>query len=227
MVIKWQLAVEGEIAHLITLPHVPKKTIDRFVDQIASDLRKKKTSKEKPNHPDSMNHVPISFFEERKANGDFRSDPGNLLEWYEIYLFVYWSPIISKLFFNSPSNLTNLTYTFMIFGVGFLARPLGGIFFGRLGDRIGRKKAMILSILMMILPTFVTGLLHLRTDWHFRSNHSGAHAFFTSFPRRRRIARGHLLPLRKLSPSHSKIPLQLGPVGYQVGILISTSSAFS
>jgi len=64
-----------------------------------------------------------SFSKKEKRTVIFAVTLGNLLEWYEIYLFVYWSPIISKLFFNSPSNLTNLTYTFMDLGVGFLASP--------------------------------------------------------------------------------------------------------
>lgn len=84
---------------------------------------------------------------------------GNLLEWYEIYLYVYWAPIIAKLFFNSESELVNLTNTFLVFAVGFLARPLGGVFFGRLGDRIGRRKSLILSLAIMTIPTFATGLL--------------------------------------------------------------------
>lgn len=87
---------------------------------------------------------------------------GNLLEWYEIYLFVYWSPVLAKLFFKPDSGNLDLTYTFLIFALGFLARPLGGLFFGRLGDRIGRKKAFMLSLMMMTVPTLLTGLLPTR-----------------------------------------------------------------
>ncbi len=84
---------------------------------------------------------------------------GNLLEWYEIYLYVYWSPIIAKLFFRAESDLVNLTNTFLVFAIGFLARPIGGIFFGRLGDRIGRRKSLLLSLVIMTIPTFATGFL--------------------------------------------------------------------
>ena len=84
---------------------------------------------------------------------------GNLLEWYEIYLYVYWSPVIAKLFFPPEAEKINLSRTFLIFAVGFLARPLGGLFFGRLGDSIGRKKAFILSLVMMTIPTILTGFL--------------------------------------------------------------------
>lgn len=84
---------------------------------------------------------------------------GTTLEWYEIYLYVYWAPIISKLFFPKNPYVENLTDVFLIFGLGFLARPLGGIFFGRIGDLIGRKKSLILSIVAMTFPTFIMGLL--------------------------------------------------------------------
>lgn len=84
---------------------------------------------------------------------------GNILEWYEIYLYIYWAPIISRLFFNATSDLGNTINVFTVFAIGFMARPLGGLFFGRLGDKIGRKKTLILSVLLMSFPTFVIGLL--------------------------------------------------------------------
>ena len=66
---------------------------------------------------------------------------GNILEWFEIYLYAYWAPYLSRVFFDFHSDLANLISMFVIFGAGFLARPFGAIFFGRLGDRIGRKSA--------------------------------------------------------------------------------------
>src|SRR5690606_29829893 len=103
--------------------------------------------------------VIIHFMRKGERNVILDVTIGNFLEWYEIYLYVYWAPIISKLFFESSSDLTNLIHTFLIFAVGFLTRPLGGLFFGRLGDLIGRRKSLLLSIVMMIIPTFITGLL--------------------------------------------------------------------
>ncbi|MBM3184210.1 MAG: MFS transporter, partial [Chlamydiae bacterium] len=100
----------------------------------------------------------IDLSKKRFASIIFAISFGNFLEWYELSLYVYWAPILSKLFF-SGDDIVALIKIFMIFGVGFLARPLGGIFFGRLGDRIGRRKSLILSILLMTFPTFITGLL--------------------------------------------------------------------
>jgi len=84
---------------------------------------------------------------------------GNILEWFEIYLYAYWAPVLSRVFFNFDSDLVNLISTFVIFGAGFLARPLGAILFGRLGDLIGRRKSFTLSITVLTIPTFIIGLL--------------------------------------------------------------------
>jgi MHS family proline/betaine transporter-like MFS transporter len=84
---------------------------------------------------------------------------GSILEWYEIYLYIYWSPLICRLFFGNGDSEANLFNTFLIFALGFVSRPLGGILFGRLGDTIGRKRSLLISIGMMMLPTFVMGLM--------------------------------------------------------------------
>ncbi len=77
---------------------------------------------------------------------------GGILEWYEFFLYIYWSPLIAQLFFNSTSEVMGLINTLLIFFIGFLARPIGGLFFGYLGDRFGRKFAFMATIVLMILP---------------------------------------------------------------------------
>ncbi len=72
---------------------------------------------------------------------------------------MYWSPFLARLFFDPLSGNNKIVYTFLIFAFGLLMRPIGGLFFGRLGDRIGRKKAFILSLMMMTFPTILTGFL--------------------------------------------------------------------
>jgi MFS transporter, MHS family, proline/betaine transporter len=84
---------------------------------------------------------------------------GNALEWYDFVLYVQFSTIISKLFFPSEDPLTSLLATFGVFAVGFVMRPLGGVLFGRIGDRFGRKSALIFSILMMAIPTALIGFI--------------------------------------------------------------------
>jgi MFS transporter, MHS family, proline/betaine transporter len=84
---------------------------------------------------------------------------GNLLEWYDFGLFGFFAPVISQLFFPAEDKLAGLLGTFGVFAVGFLMRPLGGIFFGYMGDRLGRKLALEFSVALMAIPTALIGLL--------------------------------------------------------------------
>ncbi|HSX04561.1 MAG TPA: MFS transporter [Rhabdochlamydiaceae bacterium] len=153
---------------------------------------------------------------------------GNFLEWYEIYLYVYWAPIIAKLFFDhSNSELVNSTNAFLLFALGFLARPLGGLYFGRLGDRIGRKKALVLSILMMIFPTFMTGLLPTYAQIGvFASIILGFMRVLQAFP-----AGGELPGAICYLYESSKLPNRryissYASLGYQLGIIVSTAECY-
>lgn len=84
---------------------------------------------------------------------------GNLFEWYDFALFGYFAPVIGKLFFPSENKTVELISAFGAFAAGYLIRPLGGMMFGYIGDRMGRKKAMVLSILFMAIPTALIGVL--------------------------------------------------------------------
>lgn len=84
---------------------------------------------------------------------------GNALEWYDFVLYVQFSTIIGKLFFPSDDPFTSLLATFGIFAVGFVMRPIGGVLFGFLGDKFGRKSALVFSILMMAIPTALIGFI--------------------------------------------------------------------
>lgn len=84
---------------------------------------------------------------------------GNLFEFYDFILFAYFAPILGKLFFPSADETTELIKAFGVFAVGFLVRPLGGVVFGHIGDKVGRKEALVLAIILMAIPTAVIGLL--------------------------------------------------------------------
>lgn len=84
---------------------------------------------------------------------------GNLFEWFDFALFGYFAPIIGKLFFPSDDPTIELISAFGVFAAGFLARPLGGIIFGHIGDRLGRKKALVMTIILMAAPTAIIGCL--------------------------------------------------------------------
>lgn len=84
---------------------------------------------------------------------------GNVMEWYDFALFGYFAPIIAGHFFPSTDQLTSLLQTYGVFAAGFVMRPLGGALFGYIGDRYGRSRALIVSVLMMGAPTFALGIL--------------------------------------------------------------------
>src|SRR5579863_4973042 len=84
---------------------------------------------------------------------------GNGLEWYDYALYAYMTLIISKLFFPAGHAEIHLLATLGIFAVGFVARPFGGVLFGWVGDKFGRRVALVTSIFMMAAPTGCIGLL--------------------------------------------------------------------
>jgi MHS family proline/betaine transporter-like MFS transporter len=84
---------------------------------------------------------------------------GNVLEWYDFGLFGYFAPVIAREFLPSHDPLASLLGTFGVFATGFLMRPLGGLIFGFVGDRLGRKLALELSVVLMALATTLLGLL--------------------------------------------------------------------
>lgn len=84
---------------------------------------------------------------------------GNVMEWYDFAVYGYFAPIIGQQFFPSDDPATSLIAAFGVFAAGFLMRPLGGLVFGHIGDRLGRKAALTLSVLAMAIPTCLIGLL--------------------------------------------------------------------
>jgi MFS family permease len=89
----------------------------------------------------------------------FLSSLGGALEFYDFIIFIVFAKIISALFFPAQDLTASLMFTFGVFALGYIVRPLGGFLFGHFGDRFGRKKTFIASVLMMAIPTFLMGLL--------------------------------------------------------------------
>ncbi len=87
------------------------------------------------------------------------SSLGGALEFYDFIVFVFLAKTIGSLFYPSQNPVLSLITTYSVFAVGYLARPLGGMIFGHIGDRYGRKKTFIATLLLMALPTFFIGLL--------------------------------------------------------------------
>jgi len=84
---------------------------------------------------------------------------GNALEWYDFILFLQFAPFIGQLFFPSADPNAAFLAALGVFAVGFVMRPIGGVMFGYIGDRYGRKVSIIISILLMSIPTAAIGFL--------------------------------------------------------------------
>lgn len=84
---------------------------------------------------------------------------GSSLEWYDFALYGCFANLIAQHFFPQNDHQAALLGTFAVFAIGFLARPLGAIVFGHLGDRQGRRLPFLLSLYGITLPTLVIGLL--------------------------------------------------------------------
>ena len=89
----------------------------------------------------------------------FTSSLGTVFEWYDFYLYGSLAAIIAKQFFSGLDPTSAYIFALLGFAAGFLVRPFGAIFFGRLGDMIGRKYTFLVTIVMMGAATFIVGLL--------------------------------------------------------------------
>nr|WP_314582598.1 MFS transporter [uncultured Pseudomonas sp.] len=85
---------------------------------------------------------------------------GTMIEWYDFYIYATAAALVfGQLFFPSDDKLFSTMAAFGTFAVGFFARPLGGVVFGHIGDRIGRKKSLVITLVMMGVVTVCIGLL--------------------------------------------------------------------
>jgi MFS family permease len=84
---------------------------------------------------------------------------GNSLEWYDFAAYGYFAAIFGRNFFPSSDAVVSLASAFGVFAAAFLMRPIGGALFGHVGDRFGRKRALVLSAGLMTVATVAIGLL--------------------------------------------------------------------
>ncbi|WP_435243340.1 glycine betaine/L-proline transporter ProP [Streptomyces cucumeris] len=84
---------------------------------------------------------------------------GNAMEWFDFGIYSYLAVTIGKVFFPSGNDTAQVLSSLATFAVAFLVRPLGGLYFGPLGDRIGRKKVLSLTMIMMASSTLAIGLI--------------------------------------------------------------------
>jgi len=84
---------------------------------------------------------------------------GNVLEWYDFGVYGFFAPIIATQFFPPGDPAAQLLGAFGAFAAGFLMRPIGAAIFGHIGDKIGRGRALVLSVMAMAVPTVLLGFL--------------------------------------------------------------------
>src|SRR5256714_10079303 len=89
----------------------------------------------------------------------FASSLGTVFEWYDFYIYGTLGVFLAKYFFsNVPANV-GFIFALLAFAAGFAVRPFGAIFFGRIGDLVGRKYTFLMTILIMGFSTFAVGVL--------------------------------------------------------------------
>src|ERR1700747_2218744 len=104
--------------------------------------------------------APLSAFQHRSQlrRAVIASTVGTTIEWYDFLLYGQMAAIVfAKLYFPASDPLTGTLQAFAVFVVGFAARPIGAAIFGHYGDRIGRKAALIATLLLTGLSTFLVG----------------------------------------------------------------------
>src|SRR5271166_6377930 len=89
----------------------------------------------------------------------FASSLGTVFEWYDFYIYGTLAPILAKQFFSAVNPTAGFIFTLLAFAAGFAVRPFGALFFGRIGDLVGRKYTFLITITVMGLSTALVGVL--------------------------------------------------------------------
>lgn len=108
---------------------------------------------------DTRAEVPLS-----RRRVIFGAGVGNMLEWYDWSVYAVFAPFFAQQFFDATSAVSAMLSTLAVFAVGFVMRPLGGVFFGWFADRLGRQRAMVFSmavtalgsLLIAVAPTYAS-----------------------------------------------------------------------
>ncbi|MEM8852684.1 MAG: MFS transporter [Pseudomonadota bacterium] len=91
--------------------------------------------------------------------GIFAASSGNVLEWYDFTVYGFLAPIIGRVFFPQDDVLATTLSAFAVLAVGYLARPIGSVIFGHIGDRMGRKPALLISVILMGFGSVAIGVM--------------------------------------------------------------------
>ncbi|MBS4197805.1 MFS transporter [Lederbergia citri] len=128
--------------------------MDQIKEKVDKDNNKKKRKKYKV-HKDDITVIDKDIAKKAVV----ATSLGNAMEWFDFGIYSYLVVIIGKVFYSGVSDSAQLVFSFGTFAVAFLVRPIGGMFFGMLGDRLGRKRILAVTLIMMSIATFLIGLI--------------------------------------------------------------------
>lgn len=151
---------------------------------------------------------------------------GNVLEWYDFYLYVYWAPTLSLIFLGKDTIFNRLFGIMSFFAIAFILRPLGSIYYGRLGDRLGRKKAFVSSMIVMAFFTLCVGFIPVYSQIGvFAPLILGIVRIAQTFPSGGELA-GAFCYLYEAGPHNKKFVSSFGGVGNQIGVAIAVLECY-
>jgi MFS transporter, MHS family, alpha-ketoglutarate permease len=121
--------------------------------------KKHETGKDHPMNVKTAPDVSAAHDTRRRVLAIVGASSGNLVEWFDFYIYSFCALYFAPAFFPSGNTTTQLLNTAGVFAAGFLMRPIGGWLFGRIADRHGRRTAMMISVLMMCGGSLVIAAL--------------------------------------------------------------------
>jgi len=123
--------------------------------QVRKDLTRRLKRNKRPFRDEDVQVVERPLL--RRAVG--ASALGNCMEWFDFGVYSYLAATLGKVFFPGASPAAQVISSFATFAAAFVVRPLGGLVFGPLGDRLGRQKVLATTMIMMAVGTFAIGLI--------------------------------------------------------------------
>ena len=112
-----------------------------------------------PRHPYAAAVQQTRLSDRQRRRNRLFTTSGVVIEWYDFMVYGLLATTLQQVFYPTDSATVGLILTFATFAVGYLARPIGGLVIGRLGDTKGRRYALVLSTTLMLIPLFITTIL--------------------------------------------------------------------
>ncbi len=153
---------------------------------------------------------------------------GSMFEWFEVFLYNYWAPLMSESFFNLSLPLAELIHAVLILSTGFIARPIGGLLFGYIGDRWGRRTSFLISIIAISIPSLAVAFMPSFSSWAYGSLvYLGLMRFFQGIPAGGELSGALCLLSEGASPERKRYVCSYLFVGPQIGQIFSMLLCFS